>query len=50
MSNATPGYDASGDVTSDSINQYAYDAEGRICAIYNGSYVTGYIYDAETTR
>jgi hypothetical protein len=28
-----PGYDPSGNVTYDGINQYLYDAEGRICAV-----------------
>ena len=50
-------YDAAGDVTVDATtgNQYLYDAEGRLCAVYNGSVpgmplMTGYLYDAEGTR
>lgn len=50
-------YDAAGDVTVDATtgNQYLYDAEGRVCAVYNGavagmSLVTGYLYDADGTR
>ena len=30
----TPGYDAAGDVNDDGRNQYLYDAEGRICAVW----------------
>ncbi len=48
-------YDASGDVTSDGINYYAYDGEGRLCATetwpYSGGVVAfGYVYDAEGRR
>lgn len=44
-------YDAAGDVTADSLNQYAYDGEGRLCAAYSGGGVyTEYIYDAEGQR
>jgi RHS repeat-associated protein len=43
-------YDAAGDVTFDGINSYAYDAEGRVCAVGNGSAYTGYVYDAEGNR
>jgi RHS repeat-associated protein len=50
----TPGYDASGNMTSDGANQYLYDAEGRICAVYTNSIfsptMTGYLYDADGTR
>jgi RHS repeat-associated protein len=45
-------YDAAGDIDKDSVNQYAYDGEGRICAVENlaaGS-ITQYIYDAQGTR
>jgi RHS repeat-associated protein len=49
-----PSYDASGDMTSDGANQYLYDAEGRICAIYNstvvGATMTGYLYNADGAR
>jgi hypothetical protein len=34
-------YDSAGDVRNDGVNQYAYDAEGRICAVYNGLGYTG---------
>jgi RHS repeat-associated protein len=49
------GYDASGDVTADGVNQYLYDAEGRVCAVMNtpisgGVGMTEYIYDAEGRR
>jgi RHS repeat-associated protein len=43
-------YDAAGDVLFDGINSYAYDAEGRVCAVGNGSAYTGYVYDAEGNR
>jgi hypothetical protein len=45
-------YDAAGNVQQDNINNYLYDAEGRICAVQNrtvGS-MTGYIYDADGNR
>ena len=48
------GYDAAGDVTNDGVNNYMYDAEGRICAVQNqsmpGMPMTGYIYNAEGER
>jgi len=47
-----PSYDASGDMLSDGANQYLYDAEGRICAVWNsvtGS-MAGYLYDADGNR
>ena len=42
-------YDASGNVTYDGSNFYAYDGEGRLCAVYDAlaSSMTGYAYDAE---
>jgi RHS repeat-associated protein len=48
-------YDAAGNVTNDGVNQYLYDAEGRICAVASTpvaglTAMTGYIYDAEGTR
>jgi RHS repeat-associated protein len=44
-------YDAAGDVTNDGLNQYLYDAEGRVCALKNSnSSLTGYIYDAAGIR
>lgn len=45
-----PVYDAAGDITNDGVNLYAYDAEGRVCAVYNGYSYTGYVYDADGTR
>jgi RHS repeat-associated protein len=49
-----PAYDPSGagNVIADSVNQYLYDAEGRICAVKNIAVgtMTGYIYDAGGTR
>jgi RHS repeat-associated protein len=56
--NQAPGgvpYDASGDVLNDGVNQYLYDAEGRICAVASTpapgmTTMTGYLYDAEGTR
>src|SRR5271165_688217 len=43
-------YDASGDTLLDGINQYWYDAEGRLCAVKNSVSVTQYWYDAEGAR
>ena len=48
-------YDAAGEVTADSMNQYTYDAEGRICAVTNtpiagDSTMTGYLYDTDGNR
>jgi RHS repeat-associated protein len=48
-------YDASGDVINDGLNQYLYDAEGRICAVASTpmpsmTAMTGYLYDADGTR
>jgi RHS repeat-associated protein len=45
-------YDAAGNVTNDGLNQYAYDGEGRLCAVHNlttGSN-TAYLYDLEGDR
>jgi RHS repeat-associated protein len=48
------GYDAAGNITYDLINQYAYDAEGRVCAVaYHSGMTTAYmvyIYDADGRR
>jgi len=46
------GYDASGNVTDDGSNQYAYDAEGRLCVVYNKTLTTwtGYAYDGLGNR
>lgn len=48
----SPGYDGAGDLVADagSGNQYAYDAEGRVCAVSGPSGTVGYIYDAEGNR
>jgi len=53
--NQANGYDPSGDVTNDGINQYLYDGEGRICAVMsepipNNPTMMQYIYDAEGAR
>jgi len=56
VNSATTGfsYDNAGDVTNDNLNQYLYDAEGRICAVYGnyklGGTMTGYLYGADGTR
>lgn len=52
---ATPGYDASGDMTSDGENGYLYDAEGRVCAVQSSplpgaSSIVGYLYDGDGNR
>ncbi len=50
---ATYSYDAAGDVTGDTTNQYLYDAEGRLCAVANvkfGNSMIGYLYGADGTR
>jgi RHS repeat-associated protein len=52
---AAPGYDAAGNITSDGVRSYLYDAEGRICAvaytpIAGGTSYYGYEYDAEGNR
>jgi RHS repeat-associated protein len=38
-------YDSAGDILNDGVHQYLYDAEGRICAAYDGSTYTAYVYD-----
>jgi RHS repeat-associated protein len=48
-------YDPSGDVVQDNLNEYLYDAEGRLCAVESTSIpgmtaMTGYFYDAQGTR
>ncbi len=48
----SPIYNTGGDVTDDGVNQYLYDAEGRVCALYvnaTGAW-TGYLYDAAGNR
>jgi RHS repeat-associated protein len=48
-------YDAAGDMLTDGVNQYLYDAEGRVCAVASTpvpgmTILTGYIYDADGNR
>jgi RHS repeat-associated protein len=45
-------YDAAGDVTFDGSNTYAYDGDGRLCAVYDGlqGLYTRYVYDAAGRR
>jgi RHS repeat-associated protein len=47
-------YDNAGNVTTDGVNSYAYDSEGRLCAVLQPSYMGGgqfrYIYDASGLR
>jgi RHS repeat-associated protein len=45
-------YDAAGNLLSDSVNEYWYDAEGRICAtqMLGGGQAYQYVYDAEGAR
>ena len=48
-------YDAAGNVLSDGVNQYLYDAEGRLCAVANTpvagtTSMTGYLYGADGAR
>jgi RHS repeat-associated protein len=57
ISYSAPGgfvYDNAGNVTTDGVNTYAYDSEGRICAVLQPSYMGGaqfrYIYDASGLR
>ena len=52
MLGAAPVYDAAGDVQQDNVNNYAYDGEGRICAVQNltTGAITQYLYDAEGRR
>jgi hypothetical protein len=48
------GSDQAGNITSDGIHQYAYDPEGRLCAVYyfntGESAFMAYLYDAEGRR
>jgi len=52
VSQDTLQYDQAGDLTGkDEATLYAYDAEGRVCAVSNGSGgYTGYVYNAEGNR
>ncbi len=49
---ASYDYDAAGELTDDGAagHQYAYDAEGRLCAEYNGTAYIGYLYNASGIR
>jgi RHS repeat-associated protein len=50
-SGVLPTYDAAGDILTDTQGQqYAYDAEGRVCAVNGAGGLVGYLYDAEGTR
>jgi uncharacterized protein RhaS with RHS repeats len=45
--NTALSYDAAGEVISDGLNSYLYDAEGRVCALKDSnSSLTSYVYDA----
>ena len=57
LSSGLQGYDAAGDVISDSVsgNLYKYDGEGRICAVQSQTadgviVMTGYLYNADGVR
>ena len=55
MAQSTTQSIATTDVTYDGLNQYLYDAEGRICAVASpnglgGTFTMGYLYDAEGER
>lgn len=49
-------YDVAGNVINDGVNQYVYDLDGRICAVWSNysnsslSKMTQYVYDAEGRR
>ena len=46
-----PIYDTAGEMTSDLLNNYLYDAQGQVCAVQTGpNGYTGYLYDAEGHR
>ena len=53
-SNQINGYDAAGDMLNDGINQFLYDAEGRVCAVgvslLDSTQYWGYVYNAEGQR
>ncbi len=55
LTSALYHYDPAGNVTIDPQNQYLYDGDGRICAVYGTTMpgitsMTGYLYDADGTR
>lgn len=45
-------YDAAGNTTTDAVNNYAYDGDGRLCAVQDtiSGPIYGYLYDAEGHR
>ena len=47
-----PIYDAAGNVIQDALNNYLYDAKGRLCAVENilAGATTEYVYDADSRR
>jgi len=47
-----PIYDAAGNVIQDALNNYLYDAKGRLCAVENilAGTTTEYVYDADSRR
>jgi RHS repeat-associated protein len=47
-----PIYDAAGNVIQDALNNYLYDAKGRLCAVENllTTSATEYVYDADGNR
>ena len=53
--NQSQYYDLAGDITNDGVNQYLYNGEGRICAVWQTipgiiNAMTQYLYDADGTR
>jgi RHS repeat-associated protein len=53
VNSATNGftYDAAGNVLNDNLNQYFYDAEGRVCAVSSRlGGITAYLYGADGAR
>jgi RHS repeat-associated protein len=51
-SDTEESYDSAGNVIQDNLNNYAYDMEGRLCAVENreSTSATQYVYDAEGNR
>lgn len=53
---ATPAYDAAGNMLSDGVNNYLYDADGHVCAVEaqgaagTGTILMGYIYNPAGQR
>lgn len=53
--NSVPYYDDAGNMMTDGVNSYLYDADGRICAVASTAIdgmtiLTGYLYDADGVR